>query len=68
MIYLLNFNITYIITLLHVSTLMSHLQAQISRPIVHIALQFLCLTVFCRTIAIGIPFCFTKSESMSIWY
>ena len=27
MIYLLNFNITYIITLLHVSTPMSHLQA-----------------------------------------
>jgi len=27
MIYLLNFNITYIFTLLHVSTLMSHLQA-----------------------------------------
>ena len=43
-IYLLIFNITYIITLLHVSTLMNHLQAQISRPIVHIVLQFLCLT------------------------
>ena len=27
MIYVINFNITYIITLLHVSTLMSHLQA-----------------------------------------
>ena len=50
MIYLLNFNITYIITLLHVSTLMSHLQAKISRPIVHIVLQFLCIAVFCRNI------------------
>ena len=68
MIYLINFSITYIITLLHVSTLMSHLQAQISRPIVHIVLQFLCLTFFCRTIAIGITFCITKPESMSIWY
>jgi hypothetical protein len=35
---------------------MSHLQASILRPILHIVLQFLCLTVFCRTIAIGIPF------------
>ena len=41
---------------------MSHLQALIPRTIVHIALQFLCLTVFClsRTIAIGIPLCITK--------
>ena len=44
MIYLLNFNATYIIILLHVSTLMSHLQSLISRTIVHIVLQFLCLT------------------------
>jgi glycerol-3-phosphate acyltransferase PlsY len=41
MIYLINFNITYTITLLHVSTLMSHLQEYISRPIVYIVLQFL---------------------------
>ena len=42
---------------------MSHLQALISRNIVHIVLQFLCLTVFLclsRTIAIGIPLCITK--------
>ena len=31
---------------------MSHLQALISRTIVHIVLQFVCLS---RTIAIGIP-------------
>ena len=43
---LLNFNITYIITLLHVSTLMSHLQALISRTIVHIVLQFFVLQFF----------------------
>ena len=47
-----------------------YLQALISRNIVHIVLQFLCLTVFCpsRTIGIGIPLCITKPELMSIWY
>ena len=55
MIYLFNFKIKYIFILLHISTLMSHLQAYISRPIVHIVIKFLCLTVFCRNIAIGIP-------------
>ena len=24
--------------------------------------------IFCRTFTIGIPFCITKPESMSIWY
>ena len=63
MIYLLNFNITYIFTLLHVSTLMSHLQAKISRPILHIILQFLCLTFFSRTIAIGIPIAIVRQKN-----
>jgi len=46
MVYLLNFNITYIIILATCFDSMSHLQALISRTIVHIVLQFLCLTVF----------------------
>ena len=47
MIYLLNFDITYIITLLHVSTLMSHFRRKFQD-----LLYILFYSFFCRTIAI----------------
>ena len=55
MVYLLNFNITYIIILATCFDSLSHLQALISRTIVHIVsqffvLQFLSKTKNCKTI------------------
>ena len=61
--YLLQYNI-YNLFYLHVSTLLSHLQALIFKNYWHI----LCysILILTRTIAIGIPLCITESELMSI--
>jgi hypothetical protein len=71
MVYLLNFNITYIIILATCFESYESSSGINFQELLYILFySFMSYSFFClsRTTAIGIPLCITKPELMSIWY